>query len=242
MLTTIRNHRYPLLGMCVLAASVVLLFVDFPGDWKVFHIVLFIAGWSVGCLLIWGVIGTHPLAAEARRVAPSQPLPVAVNREAIKPELFQYGTNRWRRGMVAGFVVVLGLGMATLGVVCGVAWHAQPAWVGLAVGAGCITWGMLICDYGRRYLRVGIAVDDTGIRAQLYYRSIVIPWDEVVALIEMSCRVPMIFAGIPAVVDAGVIYWVYSGNDKIWFSNSLVDGDRLRDIIAERTGLVWKRD
>ena len=71
-------------------------------------------------------------------------------------------------------------------------------------------WGIILCDYARRYLRVGIRVDDEGIKARLYYRSIAIRWDEVVSLIKGDCVAPMAFAGMPVALDAGTIYWVYS--------------------------------
>ena len=241
MSTAIRDHLHPILGAILLVTSSVLLFVDFPGDWKLLHLVLFIGGWSVGLLLVWGVIGTHPLAAKARRVAGSSPRRDTLAHEPVTPRLFRYGANRWRRGLAAVFIVALGLGMSAMGAVFAAAWHADPRWVGPAFGIACAIWGILSCDYARRYLRVGIGVDDEGIRARLYYHSTQIRWDEIVSLVNGKCTAPMLFAGIPVAVDAGTIYWVYSSEAKIWFSNGLGDSEVLVKIIAQRTGMTWEQ-
>jgi hypothetical protein len=51
----------------------------------------------------------------------------------------------------------------------------------------------------------------------------------------------MVFAGMPVALNAGTIYWVYSQDAKIWFSDGLVEGDELSRIIAQRTGLTWEQ-
>ena len=240
MFAKIYDRRQPILGVILLGAALTFLFMDFPGDWKYLHMAIFVSSFATGLLLVWGVIGTHPSAARSRRnpgrVQPEQ----TASCEPIKAQVFRYGASPWRRGAAVAVGVILGLGMIALGVFVGAAIQTPSGWVGPIFGAGCAVWGLILCDYARRYLQVGIHVDEEGIKARLYYRSTDIRWDEVVSLIKQTCTAPMALAGMPVVLNAGTLYLVYSKDAKIWFSNGLVGGDLLAEIIAKRTGMSWE--
>ena len=241
MFAAIWDRRYPLFGMFLLAISLTTLLAHFPGDWKYLQMVLFISGWTLGCLLLWKVVGTHPLAARMRGNRGQKPLQPTAPHEPVSPRVFRYGTSHWRRGATVCVGVALGLGMVVLGVILGMTLPSPSGWVGPVFGTASAVWGIILCDYARRYLQVGIRVDDEGIKARLYYRSTAMRWDDVISLIKGGCVAPMAFAGMPVALDAGTIYWVYSQNAKIWFSNGLVDGEVLSRIIAQRTGLAWEQ-
>lgn len=246
MFAAIWDHRHPVCGILLVVAALTMLFGDFPGDWKYLQMALFISVWTLGLLLFWGVIGTHPIAARARGNLAQNPFPSTTASaitapEPVSPQLFRYGASRWRRGAAVTIGVALGLGMIALGVGLGMVLPSPSGWVGPIFGTAIAVWGIVLCDYVRRYLHVGIRVDNDGIKAQLYYRSTAIRWDEVVSLIKGDCVAPMAFAGMPVLLNAGTLYWVYSKDAKIWFSNSLVDGDVLSRIIAQRTGLTWEQ-
>jgi hypothetical protein len=240
MFAKIYDRRQPILGVILLGAAMALLFMDFPGDWKYLHMAIFISGSATGLLLVWGIIGTHPSAARSRRHPSSVQPEQAASCEPIKAQVFRYGASPWRRGAVVVVGVILGLGMIALGVFVGAAIQTPSGWVGPIFGAGCAAWGLFLWDYSRRYLQVGIHVDEEGIRARLYYRSTEIRWNEVVSLIKQTCVAPMALAGMPVGLNAGTMYWVYSKDAKIWFSDGLVGGDLLAEIIAKTTGISWE--
>ena len=69
-------------------------------------------------------------------------------------------------------------------------------------------------------------------------------WEEVVALVRRRYSLPMAFgtgSGVsPMGFQAGTMYWVYSQNAKIWFSDQLTDADELIETITTATGLTWE--
>lgn len=112
----------------------------------------------------------------------------------------------------------------------------------LFLGIGSIVWGTFLCYYGWRYLHVRITVSPEGIEARLYFRTVRIRWDEVVALVTRRCSLPMAMAGavpIVGVMDAGSMFWVYSRREKLWFSGQLVGSLELVELISQSTGLDW---
>lgn len=238
MRTTIGDQRQKVLGAFLVAVALAILFVDLPGGWKYLHLAAWTICWTLGLLLRGGFLGTHAAAVQGRRLG-SRPLPLAgtATSKPLATHVFRYGASRWRRAAAASVGVALGLGLLILGAAIMATLEANPAWVGTACAITLGIWGLFLCDYARRYLRVCIRVDEEGIKSQLYYRSIQMRWDEVVAIVKDTSACPMVFSGVPVCLDAQTMYWVYSKDAKIWFSNQLVGGNSLAEILSQKTGL-----
>lgn len=244
MFARLCDNRQRILGAFLLAVALVTLFSNPPGDWKYLQLAVLIVCLVWGYMLVSGVVGVHATAARHRRNRETTPSLPSGHSVPLEPRAFRYGSTPWRRAMAVGTCVALGIGQIALGSILAVVLWKDSVGAALVCGSMAIG-GLVLCDYARRYLRVCIRVDAEGITSQLYYRLIRIRWDEVVALVQQRCVAPMIVGGggLTAMggLEVGKIYLVYSGRAKIWFSNSLVDGESLVQIVSQRTGLPWEK-
>jgi len=237
------KHAQTLLGTLILVCGLVIFCVEPPESFRVAHILAWILCWTTGLLLLFGLIGTHPIAAERRIAAERTDRRPTVPGSPVPTRDFRYGHRQWSRRAAAGFCMLLGFCLCAFGIGLTM-WISRRDVAGIVVGAGLSIWGLVIADYGRRYLRVRIHIDDQGIEARLYYRTMRMHWDEVVALVRRRCSFPLLIgagSGFAAAgIQAGTMHWVYSRRAKIWFSDQLTDADELADIIATATGLPWE--
>ncbi len=244
MFNRLCDNRQRILGAFLFAVALVTLLSNPPGDWKYLQLVVFIVCLAGGYLLTSGVVGVHATAASRRRNGRTSPGDSPGKSLPMERQAFRYGSTPWRRALAVGTCVSLGIGQMALGVTLAVIlWHES---VGAAVVCGGIALGgLVLCDYARRYLRVCIEVDAEHITSRLYYRSVRMRWNEVVALVQQRCVAPLAIGGggllAAGGLEVGRIYLVYSSRDKIWFSNSLVDAEMLVQIVSERTGLPWEQ-
>ena len=208
-----------------------------PDQFSRFHSLL-----GFGGLLLFQVIGTHPQAAERRRLARESPRPPRPVPFDVPVRTFRYGTSGLQRSMAAGVCIVMGLAFAAFGILLGCIIRGDLG-VRAFVGIGLTLFGLFLGYYGWRYLRVRIAISPAGIEARLYLHTVRMQWDEVLVLIERQIAVPLISPGSAARVvgaaKAGRVFWVYSLRDKLWFSDGLAESADLAETISRATGLEW---
>ena len=222
----------------LLCAFVLLLIAPAKEDFSVINFYGFLGCLVAGFLLAAGFVGTDPAAARLRQVARSNSAGTIAPVGLVPEESFVYASPGWRRIVSTSICLVMGALLLSIGVVLATVFRggaferaliAAPSWI---AGAVCI-WCPL------RWLGNTVRVDSRGITARLYFSTVRLDWQDVVALIVREPHVPLLIGGIPLLSSAGVIYSVYSLNRKLYFTCHLPGAQRLASTIAAATGLSW---
>ena len=100
-------------------------------------------------------------------------------------------------------------------------------WLPEGIAGACCIWVPL------RQLRMYVRIGPQGVRARLYFRTISIGWEEVVALNVRKNYLPPF--GL-----LGTTYSVYSRKGRIDFTDRLKGFAQLTAIVAQATGLSWQ--
>jgi hypothetical protein len=227
-----RHYLPRILGICLLICALVLLMRMPPKEqFSVAAFYAFLACLAVGFLLTIGFLGTAPPASRLRAQAAagtSRPGPLC----HVPEQVFSYASHSWGRVMATAVCVIIGVLMVALGVFIAMALPLSAldrsiAWLpGGIAGASCI-WVPL------RHLRMYVRTGPESIRARLYFRTVSISWEEIVALTVRNDY-------IPPFGSLGTTYSVYSRNARIDFTDRLKGASQLAATVSQATGLSWQ--
>ena len=201
------------------------------------HLFGFLIFLIFGFLLVAGYIGTHPAASRLRREAPPdiafRPIPLC----DVPAQTFRFTRHSRGQILLISLCVALGFALLLLAWVVSRAFPSDGVWIGmpLVIAAVLCIWCPL------RQWGMYIRVDPQGITGRLYFRTIAMTWEDVVALIarEHSIVFPGTH-GFGAIGSLGKIYSVYSRKAKIDFTRHLTEADQLISILEAATGLQWR--
>jgi len=224
------RHYFPrILGSFLLICALVLLVRMPPKEqFSVAAFYAFLACLAVGFLLLIGFVGTMPRASRLREQAAagtSRTGPLCL----VPEQVFPYATHSWGQILATVACVIIGVLMLALGVFVAMALPLSAldrciAWLpGGIAGAFCI-WVPL------RQLRMCVKVSPQGMRARLYFRTVSIGWEEVVALTVRENY-------LPPFGSLGTTFSVYSRKARIDFTDRLKGAGQLAAIVASATGL-----
>jgi hypothetical protein len=227
-----RHYLPRILGACLLICALVLLMRMPPKEhFSVAAFFAFLACLAVGFLLAIGFLGTAPrasrLRAQAAMAGPSRPGPLC----PVPEQVFSYATHSWGQVLATVICVIIGILMLALGVFLAVALPMSAldrsiAWLPGGIAGACCIWVPL------RQLRMYVRIGAQGIRARLYFRTIRIGWEEVVALTVRKNYVPPF--GL-----LSTTYSVYARKARIDFTDRLKGTSQMVAIVAQATGLSW---
>ncbi len=233
---TMRDRASGIAGAVLLAVALVLLFVS-PREFHLGFCAAFMVCAVLGALLALGLVGTDPVGARLRREARSQARPGLRLAPDMPERIFRYGKSpaaRWGSTIVC---LVLGLGMVVLGVVSG--WSLSGGLSERLVLAAFLgVFGLFIAWYGMRYNQLFVKVDAQGIEARMYFRTVKIPWEEVVGVVARHYW--LIGWRTGGVLPIGTVYWVYAPRTKVNFTHGLESVEELTALICSITGLAWQ--
>jgi hypothetical protein len=218
------------LGVFLLLGSFVLVVLN-PREFNVLHCFAFLACFTLGWLLLLGMIGLDPrvrrLLAEVGRIERPGPL----DARDVPERTFRYLTAPRARLLVTAVCTVLGIGQFSLG--CFLAWcFPGSVWERFLLASVCGGSGLLTLWYIYRHRQLYIAVSPTGLTARLYFRSTTISWDDIVALLARRYNSPF--------GPVGTVYAIYSLRDKISFTDRLAGASELCALLARITGIAWR--
>jgi len=229
----LRPYLFRVLGGILLFASVILLITAPPsGQFSAASLFGFLGCLVFGILLASGLVGTHPYAARARRQAPAVPRRTP---DAGRPSIeatFAYANRSARQKLSVGLCTALGLALLTLAAVVARQFPGRLA-DRVLVGISSLLGGLISIYFPLRQLKMFLKVGPAGIEARLYFRSISIAWDEIVALIERENYFPM-FGNV------GTTFSIYTLRRRIDFTDRLTGWRELRDLVSRATGLEWR--
>jgi hypothetical protein len=187
-----------------------------------------------GILLLQGLIGGDPLAAQLRREAVrAGPRHVTAARD-VPERVFRYGAAR--RTLATTIVVALGVLLFVLGCLAALLFPGVLA-DRVAVAAPLLVAGALMGWIAGRYPTLYVKVDPDGVEARMYFRSVRMPWADIVALIAREHHA-LVQSGF---VSAGIVYSVYAPRTKLYFTDRLESRGELLDLLARTTSLEWRR-
>jgi hypothetical protein len=228
-----RHYLPRILGVCFLICALVLLMRMPPKEhFSVAALFAFLACLVVGFLLAIGFLGTAPRAARLRAQAAtdgtSRPGPLC----PVSEQVFSYATHSWGQLVATAVCAIIGVLMLALGVYLAMALPLSAldrsmAWLPAGIAGACCIWVPL------RQLRMNVRVDPEGIRARLYFRTVSLRWEEVVALTVRENFLPPF--GV-----LGTTYSVYSRKTRIDFTDRLKGSAQLAATVAQATGLSWQ--
>jgi hypothetical protein len=227
-----KNYLLRIAGVLLLIAALLLLVLAPPKEnFSFANFYGFLACLVYGFLLVAGYVGTHPIAARLRREAAlgSRTRPESLCH--VPDKIFLYGGRSWGRVLAVGGCVVLGLALIGFGTV--IAWVTPLAASEKILSALPLWIGGLICIWVPvRQLGMFVKIDNQGITARLYFRTVKYDWSEVVALLARE-------HSLPVIGPTGIVYSVYSQRSKLYFTYSLQGAAQLAAIVPEATGLSW---
>jgi hypothetical protein len=220
-------------GVALLVCGLVLLIFS-PAKFSTAHLLLFLACFVSGILLITGIIGTHPTAAGLRREA----IKGGIRRPGplchVPEQVFPYANSPLKKSLVTIVCAAIGLSLACLGIFLMWVFHSKAA-DGVLTGVIPLAGGILCLWIAVRYPSVRLQVNPGGITLRGYFRTVQMPWETILALIARNHYV--LTAG--GFAPTGILYSLYSPHSKLWFSSQLPGSERLASLVAEATGLTW---
>ena len=237
--TLMKDHATRILGGVLIVSGLIILF-GAPEELGIAKLFLFLFCFVPGVLLLQGLIGRDPLAAKIRREA----LTAARAPDAALPEVpeqvFRYCTNPLRRTLVT--LLCLGLGTGLLAAGCWVV-RVMPGGLGMRILTAwpMLAFGPFLWWYVFRFRSLYIKVDTRGVEARLYFRTVMIPWTEIVALIAREYHTVFIAGAMPVPLSAGTVYSVYSQRARLSFSGGLESYGELAGLLSRVTRLEWRR-
>ncbi|NUQ65116.1 MAG: hypothetical protein HUU20_21845 [Pirellulales bacterium] len=219
-----------LLGAALLAVGLSLLILA-PKEFSPGHLFGGLACMVVGTLLTRGLIGTDLVAARLREEASHSDSPIGPGRRDVPPRVFRYGVSPRKRALATLVCAGLAAGLLAMGAFV---LFTFPGNLGnrLLVAAPAFCTGLFLWWYIARHRNLDIKVDSHGLDARLFFRSTVIAWDEIVALIARRHYWRGIYFG--------TVYSVYTRQDKLSFNDRLEGCDELVRLVSEVTGLEWQ--
>ncbi len=221
-------------GTLLVVALFLAIFSPGKSNFSIIHFYFFLTCFTCGILLLTGMIGTHPMAAAARRAA----IRTGARRNGplcrVPEQIFPYAGSMFNRRMVAGICVLIGFSLTGLGFF--IAWVLpSKGFENLLAGMPCVAAGILCLWISIRYPERHLRTTPESIMLKGYFRTILMPWQNIVALIAREHSV-LIAGGF---VSTGIIYSLYSEHGKLWFSSNLPGSERLASLVADATGLTW---
>lgn len=170
-----------------------------------------------------GAIGTPRVVAHARVEAAERP-------RRLAPVKAPSRTFRRRVGWGGTWVLyTLAVGLAVGSVVLALMWVGQTGPIALlALVAPMAGTAAFLVWYAWRYNSLWVRVGPRGVSARQYLRTVVMPWEEVVALTARTT------------IRGMTTYCIWSGRQRITFYAGGLDGaEELAAAVAAVTGLDW---
>jgi hypothetical protein len=237
------DHYPKILGLLFLLAALYF-FVTAPPkeNFSIVNCLSFISCFAVSNLLWFGAIGPDAIATRLRRAArqaKSVPAEKAVHN--VPERTFYYCPKfTWKKALMLAVMIPLGLGFIGVGVFVFAYWKNPGEWgfrltfLALNAVSACIA-----IYFPLRQLSMYVKVDSRGLQSRGYFRTVMMPWEDIVALVAKKIIVPFIYYAVPVALDAGDEFRVYSQTDVLRFVPRLPQANELRNIISSETGMVW---
>jgi hypothetical protein len=228
-----RHYLPRILGFCLLICALLLLIWMPPKEhFSAAALYAFLACLVVGVLLLIGYVGTAPRASQLRAEAATRGTSRTGPLISVPEQVFFYATHSRGQAVAAGVCVVLGVAMLALGVFLAIALPLSPldrsiVWLPEALAGACCIWVPL------RQLRMYVRAGPDGVRARVYFRTVSIGWEEIVALVIRENYLLM-FGPL------GTTYSIYSLRTRIDFADRLKGAPQLAGIVTQATGLPWQ--
>jgi hypothetical protein len=220
-------------GFLLFCALLLIIFGPPKQHFNILHLYSFMACFVAGFLLIAGFVGTHPAAARIRR-------------EAIRAGSFRTGPlcpiieqkfpyqARTKARAAAALSILLGVLLIGLGVFLFATFSSDIADRFLA-GTLPAAAGILFLWIGFRYPSRFVEVTPEILRIEGYFKTVSMPWQDILALVA---REHFVWT-VGGFTSTGILYSVYSGHSKLWFSSQTPGSEQLAESIAAATGLPW---
>lgn len=207
------------LGLLLLAVATCLL-ITAPRDAHAGYLLGFLGCVVPGVMLASGILGRRG-APGLTALPASRATPVAI----LAPREFRY--PRPGVGALLMLALLLALNPALALFVLLEAPAGMRGLVWLFIGLG-----MLLPLYLRAHYSQSVTIDEVGMRARGYLRTVALRWDDVIALEATE-------VGVIGVGSAGSIYRVRGRSGTIRYFGSLVGAAELCASVSAATGRAW---
>jgi hypothetical protein len=236
--------HYPKLLAALFLSAAIYFFVTAPpkDNFSIANCLSFISCLTVGGLLGFGAIGPDSVAMRRRRAARrAEPIRNAVVVHDVPERIFYYcPTLAWKRVVMLVAMSLLGLGIFCMGALAAICWKNPGEWgVRLTLLLMNSVSACIAIYFPWRQGSMYVRIDSRGIESRGYFRTVTMPWEDVVALVAKKIIVPFFYCTAATMLDAGDEFRVYSQTDVLRFVPRLPAAEDLRRIISAETGMVW---